>query len=293
MLKTTEINIRDPYILPYQNKYYLYGTRSKTCWSNADGFDCYISSDLENWEGPIEIFHKPKDFFATEKYWAPECNYYNGSFYIFCTFASPNQKTGMYVLKSERPDGPYEVYGERLTPEDWACIDGTFYVEDEKPYLVYSHTFEDIPEGEYLAVELTEDLSRCAGEPIRLFSAIDAVWAQPIPFAKERMGIDGEIYLTDGPCVVPLAEGGLGISWSSWSKSGYAVGLAVSESGKLKGPWRQQEAPIYQDDGGHGMFFKTLDGEMHFVMHSPDTHFEEHPILKKAKIKKTTVILTD
>lgn len=30
-MKTKEVNIRDPYVLPYQGKYYLYGTRSETC----------------------------------------------------------------------------------------------------------------------------------------------------------------------------------------------------------------------------------------------------------------------
>ena len=29
-MKSNEINIRDPYILHYDGKYYLYGTRSET-----------------------------------------------------------------------------------------------------------------------------------------------------------------------------------------------------------------------------------------------------------------------
>lgn len=60
--KITEINIRDPYILPHNGKYYLYGTRSETCWGEADGFDCYVSDDFENWDGPTEIFIAPMDF---------------------------------------------------------------------------------------------------------------------------------------------------------------------------------------------------------------------------------------
>ena len=70
-MKTNEVNIRDPFILVHEGKYYLYGTRSATCWGSADGFDCYISSDLENWEGPIEIFHRPEGFFADREYRAP------------------------------------------------------------------------------------------------------------------------------------------------------------------------------------------------------------------------------
>ena len=67
-MKTTEINIRDPYILVHEGKYYLYGTRSATCWGPADGFDCYVSEDKENWKGPIEIFHRPEGFFADQNY---------------------------------------------------------------------------------------------------------------------------------------------------------------------------------------------------------------------------------
>ena len=48
-----KVNIRDPYILLHEGIYYLYGTRSATCWGEADGFDCYKSEDLENWEGLI------------------------------------------------------------------------------------------------------------------------------------------------------------------------------------------------------------------------------------------------
>ncbi len=57
MKKTSEINIRDPFVLPWDGKYYLYGTRGETCWGLADGFDVYVGTDLENWEGPIEMFH--------------------------------------------------------------------------------------------------------------------------------------------------------------------------------------------------------------------------------------------
>ena len=50
-MKLNDINIRDPYIIKAEGKYYMYGTRSATTWSYGDGFDCYISEDLENWEG--------------------------------------------------------------------------------------------------------------------------------------------------------------------------------------------------------------------------------------------------
>lgn len=68
-MKREEINIRDPYVLVHDGQYYLYGTRSATAWGEADGFDCYISRKLQDFAGPIEIFHRPEGFFADRNYW--------------------------------------------------------------------------------------------------------------------------------------------------------------------------------------------------------------------------------
>ena len=114
----SDVNIRDPFILPYEGKYYLYGTRSATTWGPADGFDCYVSSDLDMWEGPFEIFHKPEGFFADQNYWAPECIYYGGAFYLVTTFGADDRKKGIYVLKAEVPVGPFVPYSACLTPSE-------------------------------------------------------------------------------------------------------------------------------------------------------------------------------
>ena len=81
-MKLTDINIRDPYILCSGDWYYMYGTRAETCWGAAEGFDCFKSKDLENWEGPFEIFHKPEDFWADRCFWAPECYEINGKYTV-------------------------------------------------------------------------------------------------------------------------------------------------------------------------------------------------------------------
>jgi len=31
-MQFSDINIRDPFIVPYEGKYYMYGTRGATCW---------------------------------------------------------------------------------------------------------------------------------------------------------------------------------------------------------------------------------------------------------------------
>lgn len=274
----TKVNIRDPFLLEYEGFYYLYGTRSATCWGPADGFDCYRSRDLQQWEGPIEIFRRPEGFFADQAYWAPECIEHNGAFYLITTLGAGDRKKGIYILRSEMPTGPFVPYSGRLTPENWACIDGTLYWEGGTPWLVFSHSFEDSPDGDMCAMQLLPDLTGAAGEPVKLFSAKEVPWAKPVPFAKAEFGMDGDVYFTDGPFVHRCSDGRLYMPWSSWSDHGYAVGTAVSDSGRLIGPWRQEAVPLFPADGGHGMLFENKDGRLLYVLHYPNTKFEEHPV---------------
>lgn len=51
-----EINIRDPFVLTHEGKYYMYGTRGATCWGKCDGFDVYVSEDLTLWSDPIVAY---------------------------------------------------------------------------------------------------------------------------------------------------------------------------------------------------------------------------------------------
>lgn len=288
---TNEINIRDPYVLVHDGSYYLYGTRSDTCWGPAEGFDCYISQDLENWTGPVEIFKRPEDFFADRNFWAPECYYHDGSFYLLTTFGGDGIKKGIYVLKAEEPQGPYSLYGERLTPDGWSCIDGTLYFDSGRIYMVFSHSFEDSPDGDICMTELETDLSAAKTEPAVLFSAKEASWACPVPFAEAEFGITGDVYFTDGPCLFPAEDGKLYMTWSSWSNGDYAVGAAVSENGSIRGPWKQQEEPIWPKNGGHGMVFQDLAGERHFVLHYPNDKTKERPCFKRLVLENGRISL--
>ena len=275
-MKASDFIIRDPFVLLHGDTYYLYGSRSETVWSDqADGFDCYKSTDLENWEGPIEIFHRPEGFWADRCYWAPECIEYNGDFYLITTLASKDQKKGIYVLKAERPEGPFSPYSGRLTPEEWTCIDGTVYIDGDKRYLVYSHSFEDSPSGDMCCQELSGDLMQAVTPPRVLFQASEAQWARPVPFAKAEFGMDGDVYFTDGPFLF-RKNGTLYMTWSSWGTNGYAVGLACSDNGHVDGIWKQKEKPFFPENGGHGMAFVDKNGKLRYTLHYPNDKYQEH-----------------
>lgn len=292
-MKTSEVNIRDPFVLVHGGKYYLYGTRSATCWGPADGFDCYVSADLENWEGPIEVFHRPEGFFADRQYWAPECVCRNGGFYLVTTFGAGDRNKGVYALKSDSPTGPFQPFSQCLTPEDWVCIDGTVYFEGDTPWLVFSHSLEHSPDGDMCMVRLSADLSHAETAPVTLFSAPDAPWARPVPFAKAEFGMDGDVYFTDGPYITRLDDGRLYMTWSSWGDRGYAVGVAVSDSGLVQGPWRQEPVPIFPADGGHGMMFRDLEDSLVFVLHYPNDKYQERPVFRRVTVGENGLSLED
>ena len=272
-MKRTEINIRDPFVLVHDGAYYLYGTRGATCWGPADGFDVYVSRDLEEWDGPFVCFHNDGSFWADRNYWAPEVYFYQGAFYMFASFKHPSVKRGTAVLKAERPLGPFRPHSDGcVTPKDWECLDGTLYVSKAgKPYMVFCHEWVQAGDGEVDAIPLTDDLSAPAGEPQLLFRASEAPWCKVMHHSS---GVDGCV--TDGPFMWCTADGTLLCLWASFSEGGYTEGVAVSDNGEIDGKFTQVE-PLFMDDGGHGMVFRARDGQLYLTLHSPNAHLEERP----------------
>ncbi len=275
-MKRDDIIIRDPFILEDNGTYYMYGTRADSAWGLMDGFDCYVSKDLNEWTGPYEVFHSPEGFWADHSFWAPECYKHNGKYYFFATLGRRDGKKSVNVLVSDDPCGPFEFSGT-LTDENQACIDGTLYWEDGVPYLVYSHSLEDVPAGDMDAVRLSDDLLTTVGDPFTLFQAQDAGWNIPVPFAKAEFGIDGPAYFSDGPYLHRMNDGRLVMLWSSWAGSGYGVGQAVSSDGTIHGTWQHVQKPLLEQ-GGHGMLVKDPSGRLVYVIHVQKDGEREHPV---------------
>lgn len=280
MITRKEINIRDPFVLVYKGKYYLYGTRGWECWGKGTGLDVYVSTDLENFEDPVEVFTPPKDFWADKNYWAPEVHEYNGAFYMFASFKTDGVCRGTQILKADSPMGPFRLHSDGpVTPRDWECLDGTLYVEKAtgKPYIVFCHEWVQIVDGTVCAVELSKDLKIPVGEPKELFHASEAPWIVDI-----RNGN----YVTDGPFIYRDDNGEITMLWSSFGKEGYTLALAKSESNTIDGPWIQVPNLLFSKDGGHGMLFKNLEGKLMGALHSPNINGEERPYFFNVDLNK-------
>jgi hypothetical protein len=185
------------------------------------------------------------------------------------------QKRGTQVLVSDSPLGPFKPFHNRAhTPAQWMALDGTLWIENNQPYMIFCHEWIQLGNGTIELVPLKNDLSDVKGNPVTLFKAGDAPWVKDIGATDEK-GVVYESLVTDGPFLFKSKNGKLWMIWSSFTGKDYAVGMAESVSGKITGPWKHFTSPLYSKDGGHAMIFKTFDGRLILSLHKPNKNPEE------------------
>lgn len=267
-MKNREINIRDPFVLVYNDKYYMYGTRADNFGQKTGGFDVYVGTDLENWSEPKEVFNSEKHGMNTWVNWAPEVHFYNGAFYLLATFTKSNGLRGTYILKSDTPDGEFVPHSDgAVTPWEWECLDGTLHFENGKIYCVFCHEHTQILDGTVCYVELSSDLTRAVTEPTELFAASSFLKCE----ATEK-----DHCITDGPFLYRKKDGKLLMIWSTCD-DGYKQCVAQSDNGSVCGRWSHLPT-LFDDDGGHGMIFKDLKGNLKLTLHCPNMSLQERPV---------------
>lgn len=271
-MKLTDINIRDPFVLCDDNKYYLYGTRAKDFGVNTKGFDVYVSDDLKNWSTPIECFNSEMNNLNRGVNWAPEVHKYNGVYYLFATFTKENNLRGTYILKSDNPKGPFVPHSHgAVTPYEWECLDGTLYIgTDGSPYIVFCHEHTQIKDGTICYSKLKDDLTAACSKPVTLFSGSSLLQASHLKNGH---------YVTDGPFIYRTTDGTLLMIWSTFIGGEYAECIAKSDNGEIDGNFVHLD-PLITDDGGHGMIF-TADNKLMLTFHSPNKTNFERPVFKE------------
>ena len=167
-----DFRVHDPWIIadrPSQT-YYLYtasGVRGSG--QHRSGVVTYKSRDLKTWSGPFVVFEVSDNSWADPSagVWAPEVHFYKDKYYLFATLnnykqpippkpqaaGSRNQThidvtyggvgqhlRGTQVFLSDSPSGPFQPISDKpIPPMDTMSLDGTLYIEDGTPYLVYAH----------------------------------------------------------------------------------------------------------------------------------------------------------
>lgn len=287
IVKRSQIYIRDPFIFADETtkNYFMFSSANKSEFLKyeGNGVVVYQSKDLENWSKPQYVFKTPKNWWASEKHgvWAPEVHKYKGKYYLFATFTHPdksltikknlNAKTmvrGTAILVADSLTGTFSPLSNKAqTPAEWMVLDGTLFIENGKPYMIFCHEWIQTEDGTMEMVPLSKDLSKPTGKPKTMFKATDASWAKKLENVKD-WNTGG--YITDGPWFYRTKKGKLLMLWSSFGDKGYAVGLAESSNGKLNGKWKQKQR-LFEKNGGHAMIFKTFEGKIILTLHQPNS----------------------
>lgn len=193
------VKFGDPFLLKVSDgMYYLYGT------SLADGFECFVSADLQTWDSCGQVYKGGKEgMWNKDCFWAPEVYERNGKYYMFYS-ANINDSLNVNneletfnigVAVSDSPKGPFkDLFNRPIFNPGYPIIDANVYFDDSngKCYLYFSrccykHAVESeiaekmkaenkqyetvegdkdkIEESWVYGVELKSDFSGVVGEP--------------------------------------------------------------------------------------------------------------------------------
>ena len=276
-------HLRDPYVLLDDGVYYMYGTGGQ-CYKNTS------RSLSGTWQSLGCVVETPAD--ADGYYfWAPEVYKYNEYYYMITSYhSSVTEHRGCAVFRSDSPEGTFvQISSGTITPTDKDCIDGTLYFDNnDQPWMIFSEESVDNSIGRMLAAQMSADLTSLTTTPVELFRADAASWSS------------GRI--SEGPYMYRCEDGELLMIWSGFQYVDgeylYCVGVAHSDNGDIDGNWSQDNTLLYSKelsgiyDGGHGMIFKSLTGQLYISVHSPnDTDgVDEKPVLIPIKEENGTLV---
>ncbi len=277
-----DVSLSDPFVLP--------DPVSETYFMTGTGGDIFQSLDLEVWTKlPWALNTNGIDWIGANhtapspgKIWAPELYYKDGDYYDVVTFTNDNATTegtnhsrrSVHILKSDKPNGPYKKIegGDAIyLPASKMAIDGSIWEEDGRLYLVYCYEWVQAGDGAIEYVELKSDLTGTIGESHHICKASDG----------RAWNTDA---VTDGPYLFRTQTGRLGMIWTGWRSGVYVQSVSYSDNGKINGKWTHSKCPITPDNHGHGMLFRTFDGQLLMSIHSNRNidlnaqHFERHPV---------------
>jgi len=274
------MSMSDPYILA--------DDATKTYYLTGSGGGIYKSDDLKNWTGPYGAYDTRGTWMEGNNFVAAaEIHKVNGKYYYAASFGDWKElvdvvprRYNVYrhqtmILESDKAEGPFKLKNPDpnydYLPHSWDIIDGTIYMENGQPYMVFVHEWMQTFDGTMEYVKLSPDLSKTISEPVMLFRATES------PCPLEMVG-NGEMtyglklpgWVTDGPELFRTKTGKLGMLWASWGANRYLECVAYSQSGKIDGPWIQEEKPFIGNNTGHGMLFRTFDGKLLLSIHHAD-----------------------
>lgn len=259
--------IGDPYVLRVDDCYYLYAT------SNFDGFYCWKSKDLQNWQEPVICYEKSDASFGDSCFWAPEVYQFEDKFYMYYTAQwkiYKHEELRIGVAVSDSPLGPFkEVYDQQpMFDLGYGVLDAHVLKDENKDYLYFSraganHLVDGALESDIRVLELAPDHVSVIGEA-KLIARPEQSW--------ERNPADNQ-YWNEGQFILKH-EGRYHMMYSAnfYGSADYGIGGAVADS-----PWgpfvKYPHNPILSttetvSGPGHNSIVSDSEGQLYCVFHA-------------------------
>lgn len=296
------IEFGDPFLLHASDgRYYMYGT------SLADGFEAYVSTDLQTWTKCGQVYRGAGEGQWNEScFWAPEVYEFNGKYYMFYSANWRHNPTGegenfrIGVAVADSAAGPFrDLMNRPVFDPGYPVIDANVFHDDTtgKFYLYYSRccykhpveseiaaearrkgTFKDVEESWVYGVELKPDFSGVVGEPRLLLSPPKKIADRQAEW-ESRSVTSGEVNRrwTEGSFLFKKGDTYyIMYSANSFEGKHYAVGYATAKN--PLGPFKKAENnPVLQENvsrggevmgTGHNMVITLPGGDMYCVYHA-------------------------
>ena len=141
-----------------------------------------------------DFINTPADHRAVDKTssWAAEVHKYKGIYYLFTTSHRnevmetipdrcyiPHHAAQIYVADSQH--SPFNVFTDVThTPVNWASLEGTLWIEDGVPYMVFCYECLQTIDRTMDAVHLPDVLDYHTEQALTIFKAWDAEWSGEI-----------------------------------------------------------------------------------------------------------------
>jgi beta-xylosidase len=300
-----DVAFGDPYILSASDgRYYMYGTGGV-----EDGFGCYVSDDLAEWEylGQVYRGNTPESW-TLKNFWAPEVYERAGKYYMFFSAdwkENPNDELENFrigVAVADSPAGPFvDMFDRPLFDPDYPIIDANvLWNDDGRVFLYYSRCcykhsveselsqwarekgmFDNIEESWVYGVEMNPDFSGVIGEPVVLLTP-PATMDDPQTEWESRSVTAGEVNRrwTEGSYIVKKND----IYYMMYSANfyggqHYAVGYATSRA-PLGQFVKSADNPVLEKNTasggdvtgtGHNMILTLPNGDTYCIYHGRTT----------------------
>jgi beta-xylosidase len=270
----------DPFVWRHEDVYYAIGTGPAEAEGHArEGvFLILRSTDLKQWNPLGSAMRRLHPDYG-DAYWAPEVAFAHGRFFLYYSVGRGDKAHHLRVAIGEKPDGPYEDTGLRLTnPFDcpFAIDASPFRDDDGRWYLFYARDFLDgrRPGTGVVVDPLDETMTRLAGEP-RVVTRAQHDWQR---FLSNRIMYGGvyDWHTIEGPCVRKHdSRYYCFFSAGRWENESYGVDYAVADD--VLGPYEcdsndQGARVLHTLPGkilgpGHNSITQSLDGRTDLIVY--------------------------